>query len=298
MLYYCIHNGLNALRRGPGDIQTVADRVEVRQDRRAPSSSNAHKQQGVPLSPLALLTVVLSLTASASGAMASGTMSVDPPAPSQALARYLAGVANGAPWSEPNPVLLEIDACLPGLAERGHLRAVRGWTEYQTPKYRVIHIEGDATVRQQVIARYLTAEQRAAVMPTSSLAVTPANYKFRYVGSSGGPSVYAFHITPRKKHPGLINGELWIDGATGLAVHEAGYLVRRPSIFIRRLKITRDVSLRDGVPYLRTTHVEIDVRVVGRAELTIAESPCAHQRSTIVATQEIRNNEYTCSTDQ
>jgi hypothetical protein len=250
-------------------------------------------------SPLvAFLILGLSLTASAIGAVANGTMSVDPPAPSQALARYLAGVASGDPWSEPNAVLLEIDAWLPGLAERGRLRAIRDWDEYQTPEYQVIHLEGDATVRQQVIARYLTAEKRAAAMSTSSLAVTPANYKFRYIGSTGGPSVYAFHITPRKKRPGLIDGELWIDGATGLAVHQAGYLVKRPSIFIRRLKIVRDVSLRDGVPYLRTTHVEIDARVVGRAELTITESPCFNQPSTISATQESRNNEYTCSTGQ
>ena len=153
-------------------------------------------------------------------------------------------------------------------------------------------------VKQQVIARYLTVEKRAAALPASSVAVTPANYKFRYVASSGGPAVYAFHITPRRKRPGLINGELWIDGATGLAVHEAGYLVKRPSMFIRRLKITRDVSLRGGAPYLRTTHLDINVRFVGRAELTIIEAPCADPPSTIIATQGRKNNEYTCSTGQ
>ena len=141
-------------------------------------------------------------------------------------------------------------------------------------------------VKQQVIARYLTAEKEAAAMPASSVAVTPANYKFRYLASSGGTPVYAFQITPRHKRTGLIKGELWIDGATGLAVHEAGYLVKKPSIFIRRLKITRDVSLSDGVPYLRTTHLDIDVRFAGRAELTIIESPCVQPLSTIIAAQE------------
>jgi hypothetical protein len=251
--------------------------------------------KGARRSLLALLTLALSLTASASGAVVSQTILVDPPAPSQALERYLAIAADGDPWAAPNAVLLDIDACLPRLAEQGHLRAVRDWPEHETPEYKVIRIEGDATVKQQVIARYLTAEQRAAAMPTSSLAVTPANYNFRYVGSSGGPPVYAFQITPRKKRPGLIKGELWIDGATGLAVHQAGYLVKKPSAFIRKLKITRDVSLRDGAPYLRTTHVEIDVRFVGRAELMIVESPCAHQPPAIVATQNPENSESTCS---
>jgi hypothetical protein len=72
---------------------------------------------------------------------------------------------------------------------------------------------------------------------------------------------------------------LWIDGATGLLVHEAGYLVKRPSIFIRHFKIVRDVRLQDGTPYIRTTQIEIDARFVGRAELTIIESPCKSDRS-------------------
>jgi hypothetical protein len=149
----------------------------------------------------------------------------------------------------------------------------------------VIRIEGGATVKQQVIARYLTAEKEAAATPASSVAVTLANYKFRYLASNGGTTVYSFQITPRHKRTGLIKGELWIDGATGLAVHEVGYLVRKPSIFIRRLKITRDVSLSDGVPCLRTTQLDIDVRFVGRAELTVTENPCVPPPSTIIATK-------------
>jgi hypothetical protein len=150
----------------------------------------------------------------------------------------------------------------------------------------VIRIEGDATVKQQVIARYLTADKKAAATPASSVELTLANYKFRYLASSGGTRVYAIQITPRHKRTGLIKGELWLDGATGVAVHVAGYLVKRPSIFIRRLKITRDVSLRDAAPYLRTTRLDIDVRFVGRAELTVIERPCLPTLSTAIAAQE------------
>ena len=228
----------------------------------------------------------LASTSLATGLPASTAMSIDPPAASLALDRYLACAASNAPWSEPNTVLLEIDASLPRLEERGHLRAIRHWSKRQTPDYQVIRIDGDATVKQRVIAGYLTAEKEAAAMPPSSVAVTLANYSFRYLASSGGTPVYAFQITPRHKRTGLIKGELWIDGATGLAVHEAGYLVKKPSIFIRRLKITRDVSISDGVPYLRTTHLDIDLRFAGRAELTITENPCVQPPATIVAPQE------------
>jgi hypothetical protein len=214
------------------------------------------------------------------------TMTVDPPAPGRALALYLASAARGDPWSAPNGAMLEIDAYLPRLGEEGHLRAIRAWAENKTPEYQVIDLDGDASVKKQVIARYLNAEQQAAAIPASSLALTPANYKFRYVGASSGTPVYVFRITPRKKRSGLINGELWIDGATGLLIHEAGYLVKKPSIFIRHFKIIRDVRLQDGAPHIRTTQIEIDARFVGRAELTITESPCTCERSGGVRTQE------------
>ncbi|MCU1251996.1 MAG: hypothetical protein JWQ49_5025 [Edaphobacter sp.] len=234
---------------------------------------------------MVLFALALSVAASA-GAVTIDTMLVDPPPPSRALALYLASAAQGDPWSEPNRVMLDIDAYLPRLREEGHLQAIRGWAKSKTPEYQVIHLDGDASVKQQVIARYLNAEQQAAAMPASSLALTPANYKFRYVGSSNGTSVYVFHITPRKKRSGLIDGELWIDGSTGLLIHEAGYLVKRPSIFIRHFKIVRDVRLQDGAPYIRTTQIEIDARFVGRVELTITESPCTCEASGGIPTQE------------
>ena len=216
------------------------------------------------------------------------TMSVDPPAPSRALALYLASTTHSDPWSAPNGAMLEIDAYLPKLREEGHLRAIRAWAENKTPEYQVIHLDGDASVKQQVIARYLNAEQHAAALPASSLALTPANYKFRYMGASSGTPLYVFRITPRKKRYGMINGELWIDGATGLLIHEAGYLVKKPSIFIRHFKMVRDVSLQDRAPYIRTTQIEIDARLVGRAELTITERRCTCERSKGIPTQESR----------
>jgi hypothetical protein len=100
------------------------------------------------------------------------TISIVPPAASRALALYLAGAAQGDPWSAPNEALLEIDAYLPKLAEEGHLRAIRAWNESRTPEYQVIHLDGDASVKEQVIARYLNAEQQAAAMPALSLALT------------------------------------------------------------------------------------------------------------------------------
>jgi len=268
------------------------------------SSFSRHDEKtGLRTMPSLVVLFALAVSSAASArAVTTDTMSVDPPAPSRALALYLASAAQGDPWSAPNGAMLEIDAYLPRFREEGHLRAIRGWAEGKTPEYQVLHLDGDASVKQQVIARYLKAEQEAAAMPASSLAMTPVNYKFRYVGSTGGTPVYVFHITPKKKRAGLINGELWIDGATGLVIHEAGYLVKRPSFFIRHLKIVRDVSLQDGAPYVRTTRIEIDARFVGPAELTVSESPRTCEQSGGMPTQESGqeggNDKSACFTGQ
>jgi hypothetical protein len=189
-----------------------------------------------------------------------------------AFARYAAGLEQAHPW---NLETVEIEASLPRSEKRGRLRAIRRLLPFGKPEYQVLEIAGDQTVRQQVIIRYLSAEVQAAAIPASSVAITPANYKFRYRGpvKTGETVAYAFLITPRKKREGLIKGELWLDGETGAAVRQSGHLVKRPSIFVRRVDISRETTLRDGIAEMRVTHLSVDAILVGRAELTIQERP-------------------------
>jgi hypothetical protein len=170
---------------------------------------------------------------------------------------------------------MEIEASLPGLAKRGTLLAVRQTGDSERSEYSAIRFEGDSTVKQQVIARYLAGQEQAEGLPYSSVAVTPVNYKFRYVGSlvTNGTAVYIFQITPKEKRAGLIRGQIWIDSATGIAVRQTGRFVKRPSLFVRRVEVARDTTLREGLSYSRVTHITIDIRLIGRAELTITEGP-------------------------
>jgi hypothetical protein len=195
------------------------------------------------------------------------------PAPEGVLDRYLAAGSNASPW---NAAEVDIDASLPKLAESGRLRAIRrvlfGRIEYQ-----ILEVLGDHTVKQQLIARYLSAEKEAAGRPASQVAITEANYRFRFrqVSEWNGIEAYLFEITPRQKRVGLIRGELWIDPVTGALLRESGRMVRSPSFFIRRLDLTRDISFIDGQPRARVTRLSIDTRLVGPAELTITERPLA-----------------------
>jgi hypothetical protein len=195
-----------------------------------------------------------------------------------AFARYTGGMAEAQPWTLET---IDIEASLPSMEKRGRLRAIRRLLPKGKPEYRVLEIGGDQTVRQEVIVRYLTAQAQSASIPPSSVAITPANYKFSYkcAVNTVGNTAYAFLITPRKKRTGLIKGELWLDGQTGAVVRQSGYLVKSPSIFIKRITVTRDTTLRNGLAQERVTHLSVETRIVGRAELTIHERPCSDSDS-------------------
>ena len=238
-----------------------------------------YRQRSLPsfraaLFPLALLAaVVLALPLRAAEPGSAGTFLGDSlSAASVAFARYTAGSEHATPWTLET---IEIDASLPKLAKTGRLRALRRLLPFGRPEYQVIESDGDKTVKREVINRYLSEEVRAAAIPPASVAITPVNYRFRYKGSveAGGCTLYVFSITPRKKRQGLIKGELWLDGETGAAVRQSGYLVKRPSIFVKRVELTRATELSHGVADARITHVTVETRLVGRAELTIEERP-------------------------
>jgi hypothetical protein len=189
-----------------------------------------------------------------------------------AFARYSAAQKDSTPWRTET---VEIDASLPKLAKKGRLRAIRKLLPLGRPQYQVLEISGDQMVKREVIARYLTEDVRTAGIPAASVAITLDNYKFRYsrAEETADGTVYVFSITPRKKREGLIKGELWLDGETGVAVRQAGYLVKRASIFVKRVDVAREIRIRGGIAEMRVTHLTIDTRLAGKAELTIQERP-------------------------
>ena len=172
---------------------------------------------------------------------------------------------------------IEIEASLPKLNKNGRLRAIRRTLSAHELEYQVLELSGDSMVNRELIARYLSADKRATELDTASSAITPANYKFRYVGSVQllDDQAYVFRIMPHKKKQGLINGILWLDGETGIAVRLSGYLVKNPSIFLKRVNVTRESYLHDGIVEARITHLLIDTRLVGSARLVVVERPSA-----------------------
>ncbi len=166
---------------------------------------------------------------------------------------------------------VEIDAALPQLKKQGKLHALRRISALGRITYEKLRFEGDGAVKNQVIARYLSAEAESQTEQAPSMAVTPENYRFKYKGKAvwNGRDARVFQVTPRRKRQGLFKGEVWIDAATYLRVRESGRLVKNPSIFLKRVEFVRNYEIQDGIAVPRRVESVVETRLVGKAELTI-----------------------------
>jgi hypothetical protein len=198
-----------------------------------------------------------------------------------AFARYIASIHQRDPFTEAGPVSVLIEASLPRLGKESRLVAIRETDKSEHSEYTVIETEGDPAVTHELITPYLSVQKEIEDLPLSSVIITPANYKFRFLSKAGtqDDSAYRFQIVPKKKRAGLIRGELWIDSATGVALLQAGYFVRTSSAEIRRIEMVRDTKLQNGSPYSRITRIAVETRHAGRGYLTITELPPAKARA-------------------
>jgi hypothetical protein len=166
---------------------------------------------------------------------------------------------------------VEIDASLPKLKKHGRLHALRRISPLGLIRYEKAQFEGDNIVNKEIISRYLTAEVEAQKHQSPAVAVTPENYKFKYkrLQRAEGQDVHVFEVTPKQKREGLFKGEVWIDAQSFLKVQESGYLVKNPSMFLKKVAFIRKYEIRDGISVPRQVQSVADVRFVGKAELTI-----------------------------
>lgn len=166
---------------------------------------------------------------------------------------------------------VEIEASLPKLKKHGRLSALRRISDLGRITYEKIHFEGDKSIENEVIARYLAADAEAETSNPGARAISPANYRFKYKGERDdrGRPLYVFQLTPIKKRVGLFRGELWLDANTCLPVREAGRMVKNPSIFLKRIDFVREYEIRDGVAIPHEIASTVDTRLVGKAELIV-----------------------------
>ncbi len=194
----------------------------------------------------------------------------EPAGSPEIIGRYVAALQATKAQLNGYTMEVDIDAQLPRLKKQGRLHAFRHISRIGRITYDALKWAGDNTIKTDVIARYLKAETQAQEGPTD-VAITPANYKFKYKGLAlrEGRQVYVLQLTPHKKRVGLFKGELWLDPDTCLPVRESGFFVKNPSVFLKKIEFVRDYEIQNGIAFPKHIQSKIDTRLVGRAELSI-----------------------------
>jgi hypothetical protein len=164
-------------------------------------------------------------------------------------------------------------ASIPKLKKQGKLSALRKISAVGRVTYKVLGFWGDDTVKKEVIARYMTAELDSATKRSEEMAISPANYSFKYKGLQNKEKtdvrVHVLELKPRHKRVGLFKGEIWLDEQTYMPLREQGRFVKSPSVFIKKVDFVRNYEIRDGVAFLTHMESKTDTRIVGTAELNI-----------------------------
>lgn len=163
-----------------------------------------------------------------------------------------------------------IDGFLPKLKKQGTMKLTRTIDAAGKVSYKMLGFEGDDQVKKDVIGRYLNVE-REAQGQNYDVGINEKNYKFKFQARLGlnGQTQYIFKIEPRRKAQGLMKGELWLDGETGLPLREVGRMVKNPSIFFKKTDVDQRYALDGGKPVITTRDMIIETRIVGRVEMKI-----------------------------
>ncbi|HEY2842602.1 MAG TPA: hypothetical protein VGJ09_03090 [Bryobacteraceae bacterium] len=212
----------------------------------------------------------------ASAVLAAGVYAADIPANyaspdnlSHVIQRYMAAQQAQQDAMRGARMEVEIDAQLPSLEKKGTLKVLRMITKIGQITFQPLgQFIGDPIVKKEVIGKYLELEQDER--QRGSIAISPANYKFQInaIITEEQQQTYIFKLTPKRKAVGLFKGELWLDGATGMPLKEVGEMVKSGSAWLKSIRFVRDYELRNGMSVLKHLQSTVDVRVVGKAELS------------------------------
>ena len=166
---------------------------------------------------------------------------------------------------------VEIAAEMPKLHKSGRLHALRRISALGRITYDALRFEGDHSIKNEVIARYLTAESEALKSEPSATAVTPVNYKFSFKGArqTAGATTYYFSIKPRKKRPGLFKGRVYLDAHNGSLVRVEGSVVKSPSFFVKHIEFWQDYTDVQSFTLPAHIHTVAKARIVGRTIVDI-----------------------------
>lgn len=170
---------------------------------------------------------------------------------------------------------MEIDGRFTKLREQGTMRVLRTINRLGVMGIDILNdFKGDNRIKTELIARYLDEEDKAKAYGATTISPEDYEFKIKAILKHNGQTTYIFDVNPRKNDAGRFRGELWVDGATGMPLREAGQLVKSPHLLLTNLRFARDYELRDGISIVKHFRSSTDIRLlgVGSAELDVAFS--------------------------
>ena len=183
-----------------------------------------------------------------------------------------------------------IRAELPDAEQSGEYELERHYVAPRTLEFKAVRFSGDTFVKTNVINHLLQSEVDHVQKDDLSLtALTPANYKFSYKGSSDvdGHVVHVFQVKPRKKRAGLFKGRVYLDAYNASLVRAEGSVVKSPSFFVKNVEFVQDYSDISGFTFPTHVHSEARARIVGRAVVDIYQRNYQPVASPVQAQQQI-----------
>ena len=181
-----------------------------------------------------------------------------------------------------------IRAQLPDTAQSGEFELHRHYAAPRTLEFKSVHFTGDGFVKSNVITRLLKSEvDHVQKDDTSLTAVSTANYKFSYKGTSEveGRLAHVYQVKPRKKRVGLFKGRIYLDVYSGSVVRTEGSMVKSPSLFIKKIEFVQDYADFGSFTFPVHIHSEASTRLIGRAVVDIYHSDYQVVANTMQAAQ-------------
>ena len=165
-----------------------------------------------------------------------------------------------------------IDAELPDSAQKAEFELKQHFSAPAALEFAPLRWSGDSFVKSNVIVRLLQSEvDHVHRREQSQTAISSANYKFSYKGSSlvNDVPVYVYDLKPHKKRVGLFKGKIYLDAASGELVRAQGRIVKSPSFFIKKVDFVQDYAHVNGFTLPLHLHSEAQTRIIGKAVIDI-----------------------------
>ena len=165
-----------------------------------------------------------------------------------------------------------IRAQLPDTSQSGEFELQQSYVAPHTLAFKAVHFTGDVFVKTNIITRLLQSEVDHVQKDEPSLnAISPANYKFSYKGTSevDGRLVHVYQVKPREKRPSLFKGRIFVDAFRGSLVRVEGKPAKSPSLFIKKIDFVQDYADIGNFTFPVHIHSEARARIVGRTVVDV-----------------------------